>query len=84
MTPLLGMTLAELKSVAQAIGMPAFAGGQMAKWIYVNHVKDISEMTNKSRGDVAYTMIDVESVPTAEMIETLRKIDGVFTVRIVK
>lgn len=45
---------------------------------------NISEMTNKSRGDVAYTMIDVESVPTAEMIETLRKIDGVFRVRIVK
>ena len=45
---------------------------------------NISEMTNKSRGDVAYTMIDVESVPTAEMIETLREIDGVFRVRIVK
>lgn len=51
MTPLLGMTLAELKSVAQAIGMPSFAGGQMAKWIYVNHVRDISEMTNISKAN---------------------------------
>ena len=41
-------------------------------------------MTNKSRGEVAYTMIDVESAPTAEIIEALEKIDGVFRVRVVK
>ena len=29
-TPLLGMTLAELKEVAKSLGMPAFTGGQMA------------------------------------------------------
>ena len=45
---------------------------------------NISDMTNKSRGDVAYTMLDVESVPTAEVIEALSRIDGVFRVRIVK
>lgn len=45
---------------------------------------NISELTNKSRGDVAYTMIDVESTPTGEIIEALEKIDGVFRVRIVK
>ncbi len=45
---------------------------------------NISDMTNKSRGDVAYTMIDVESAPTAEIIEALEKIDGVFRVRVVK
>ncbi|MGN0168851.1 MAG: phosphoglycerate dehydrogenase [Acetatifactor sp.] len=45
---------------------------------------NIGEMTNKSKGDVAYTMIDVESAPTAEMIEALRRIEGVFRVRIVK
>ena len=32
--PLLGMSLYELKEVAKAAGLPAFAGGQMAKWIY--------------------------------------------------
>ncbi|MBO5283236.1 MAG: phosphoglycerate dehydrogenase [Lachnospiraceae bacterium] len=45
---------------------------------------NISDMTNKSRGEVAYTMIDVESTPTAEIIEALEKIDGVFRVRVVK
>ncbi len=32
----------------------------------------------------AYTMIDVESAPTAEIIEALEKIEGVFRVRVVK
>lgn len=45
---------------------------------------NISDLTNKSRGEVAYTMIDVESEPTAEIIEALEKIDGVFRVRVVK
>lgn len=45
---------------------------------------NISDLTNKSRGDVAYTMMDVETVPTAEIIEALEKIDGVFRARIVK
>ncbi len=45
---------------------------------------NISDMTNKSRGEVAYTMIDVESVPTEEIIDALEKIDGVFRVRVVK
>lgn len=47
--PLLGMTLAELKDVARSLSMPAFAGGQMAQWLYVKHVTDISEMTNLSK-----------------------------------
>lgn len=45
---------------------------------------NISDMTNKSRGEVAYTMLDVEAVPTAEIVEALESIDGVFRVRIVK
>ena len=45
---------------------------------------NISEMTNKSRGDVAYTMMDTEEAPTDEIIEALSKIEGVFRVRIVK
>ncbi len=45
---------------------------------------NISELTNKSKGEVAYTMIDVETAPTAEIIEALGKIEGVFRVRTVK
>lgn len=50
-TPLLGKTLDELKELVRSLGMPAFTGGQIAKWIYVNHVKDIDAMTNVSKAN---------------------------------
>ena len=46
---LLGLTVAELKEVALSLGMPAFAGGQIARWLYVGHVRSIDEMTNLSK-----------------------------------
>ena len=45
------MTITELKAVAKEIGMAAFTGGQMAKWIYEHHVKSIDEMTNISKNN---------------------------------
>ena len=45
---------------------------------------NISDMTNKSRGEVAYTMLDIENAATQDLVETLQKIDGVFRVRVVK
>lgn len=45
---------------------------------------NISDMTNKSRGEVAYTMLDVESPVTEEMAARLAAIAGVFRVRVVK
>ena len=45
---------------------------------------NISNMMNKSRGEAAYTMIDVETVPNADIIERLQAIEGVFRVRVVK
>jgi len=45
---------------------------------------NITDMMNKSRGEVAYTMMDLEAPATAEMIEKLKAIDGVFRVRVVK
>ena len=44
---------------------------------------NISDMTNKSRGEYAYTMLDVEEVPTQDIVEALEKIKGVFRVRII-
>ena len=46
---LLGHTEAELKAIAKDLGMPAFTGGQIARWIYVQHVTEIDEMTNLSK-----------------------------------
>ncbi len=45
---------------------------------------NISDLTNKSRGDIAYTMLDVESPVTEEIVNTLAQIEGVFRVRVVK
>lgn len=45
---------------------------------------NITDMMNKSKGEVAYTMIDVESAPTADIVEKLSGIEGVFRVRVVK
>lgn len=45
---------------------------------------NISDMTNKSKGDIAYTMLDVEERPSEESIDTLRSIPGVIRVRVVK
>jgi len=48
---LLGMTLGELKEAAKTLGMPAFTGEQIAKWLYTQHVKSIDEMTNISKAN---------------------------------
>jgi len=48
-TPLLGMSLNELKNVACELGMSAFVGGQIAKWLYVQHVNSIDGMVNISK-----------------------------------
>lgn len=45
---------------------------------------NISDMTNKSRGEVAYTMMDIETPVDAGIIKKLQSVDGVFRVRIVK
>ncbi len=45
---------------------------------------NITDMTNKSRGEYAYTMMDVESNIGTDIVEGLKKIDGVFRVRVVK
>ncbi len=45
---------------------------------------NISDMVNKSKGEYAYTMIDVESPVTDAIVEKLKAIDGVVRVRVVK
>lgn len=45
---------------------------------------NIAEMANKSRGDVAYTMFDLDSPAADDIAEKLRAVDGVFRVRVVK
>ena len=47
-TPLIGMNLDELNTVAADCGMPRYAGKQMARWLYNKRVKTIEEMTDLS------------------------------------
>lgn len=45
---------------------------------------NITDMMNKSRGEVAYTMMDLEQPVTEDIVEKLKNIEGVFRVRVVK
>lgn len=45
---------------------------------------NISDMTNKSRGEFAYTMLDLETKPEEDLVAKLRQVKGVFRVRVVK
>ena len=42
---------------------------------------NIEDLLNKSVGDFAYTIVDVNKEPTAELLSEIRAIDGVLTLR---
>jgi D-3-phosphoglycerate dehydrogenase len=44
---------------------------------------NIENMTNKSRGEVAYTLLDITGAPEADSLDKLKAIDGVIRVRII-
>ena len=49
MNQLLGKTLQELQAIAQEVGLPRFAGKQLAEWIYTRRATSFDEMTNISK-----------------------------------
>jgi D-3-phosphoglycerate dehydrogenase len=42
---------------------------------------NIEDLLNKSTGDLAYTIVDVNGEPSANLLDELRSIDGVLTLR---
>jgi len=44
---------------------------------------NISDMLNRSKGVYAYTMMDLDHVPSAALVEFLKQIDGVLRVRVI-
>jgi D-3-phosphoglycerate dehydrogenase len=46
--------------------------------------ENINNFTNNSRGDYAYSLIDVDGVVTPEMLDKLKKVEGVIRVRDIK
>ena len=45
---------------------------------------NISDMTNKSKGEYAYTMLDLDDPATDEIVKKLEAVEGVIRVRVVK
>ena len=45
---------------------------------------NIPAMQNKSRGDVAYTIIDADEMVSQEVVDRLMDIDGVYKVRVIE
>ena len=45
---------------------------------------NVAEMTNKSKGNVAITVLDLDTRPSEAAIEKLGAIEGVFRVRVIK
>ncbi len=46
---LFGKTLDELKEVVNELQLPAYTAGQIAGWLYKNHITDINDMSNLSK-----------------------------------
>lgn len=44
---------------------------------------NIASMASKSKGDVEYTLFDLDSAPAKELIDQIREIPGVFRVRVI-
>lgn len=51
--------------------------------VLADHKVNVVDMVNKSRGDVAYNIIDVEAVPSAELVAALAKVEHVIAVRVI-
>ena len=45
---------------------------------------NIDGLMNKSRGEYAYTMLDLDQHPSAEVVEHLKQVEGVLRVRVIK
>jgi len=45
---------------------------------------NISDLTNKSKGSKAYTLIDIENKASESLINELNSIEGILKVRVIK
>ncbi len=51
--------------------------------MFSRHNLNIENMINKSKGNYAYTILDAETMPEQNTLETLKSIDGVLKVRVI-
>ncbi len=74
-TPLLGLTAAELETLVTGLGMPRFAAGQIAGWLYGRQVRSPGEMTNLSAKN-REALSAHYCVGASEPVECRRSADG--------
>ncbi|MCD8297383.1 MAG: 23S rRNA (adenine(2503)-C(2))-methyltransferase RlmN [Prevotella sp.] len=72
---LMGLSLSELKEVARTMCMPAFTGGQIAKWLYTRHISLIDEMTDISKENREKLKAEY-SVGSLAPLECMKSSDG--------
>ena len=48
-----------------------------------NHKLNIADLLNKSRGDIAYTLVDVDSAVPQAAVDEIARIEGVLNVRVI-
>ena len=72
---LLGLRIDELSDVAMKLGLPRFAGKQIAEWIYGRYATSIDEMTNISKAHRALLAEHCE-IGWAGPIDAQRSKDG--------
>ena len=75
---LFGKTLGELTQITTGLGLPSYAGKQLAEWIYRKEVDGFDGMTNLSRKareilDSAYELGFREPVEVQESVDGTRK-----------
>ena len=58
----------------------------LSKFTMVLSTEDIniSDLVNRSRGEYAYTMLDLDHVPSETAVAMLKKVDGVLRVRVIR
>ncbi|HET6565016.1 MAG TPA: phosphoglycerate dehydrogenase, partial [Xanthomonadales bacterium] len=61
--------------------VPRVLGGVLS--VLADHDINVLDMVNKSRGDLAYNIIDVETPPGDEILDAIARADGVIRVRMV-
>ena len=52
--------------------------------VFAKNGYNISDLTNKSKGSKAYTLIDIESKASESLVKELNAIDGILKVRVIK
>jgi 23S rRNA (adenine2503-C2)-methyltransferase len=68
-----GLLLPELTAHARSLGMPRYAGGQIARWVYERGVVDPAEMSDlplRGREALSRTLLFDRGVPLADQLAT--------------